>query len=80
MTSEEIQENRKDAESAGWVKLTTNGPDEWGWCGYTVMRYKPNEWWGYLENHRGYNGLGISMKTREEAQAFCEAHYFEEPK
>jgi len=77
MTSEEIIESRKEAENAGWVRLNPNGkgPEEWGWCGYRVMRYKKGEWWGY-EPKYGYNaGLGISMKTREDAQAFCESHY-----
>lgn len=77
MTSEEIQEARKDAEDAGWIRLPGKGPRCWGWCAYTVMEYKPGQWWGYLDDHRGYNGLGISMKTREEAQAFCEDHYYD---
>lgn len=77
MTSEEIAESRKEAEDAGWVRLSSKGPEEWGWCGYRVMKHKQGQWWGY-EPRYGYNaGLGISMKTRQDAQEFCEKHYYD---
>lgn len=72
--SEQIQQDRKDAESAGWVRMTKH-PESWGWMGYEVMRYSPSQWWAYLHDHRGYGGLGINEPTKEAAQAYCEKHY-----
>lgn len=67
----QIAENRKEAEDAGWIRLSGPGPEEWGWCGYRVMKHAPGEWWAYHLDR----GLGISEKTRQLAQMFCEEHY-----